>query len=63
MWVPEMTMPEAAEIFFDPEKTALIRFQYGDMEDTYEGYTMCTHLSTTEGTLSVCMKKGAKNNV
>ena len=63
MWVPEMTMPEAASIFFDPEKTALIRFQYGDMEDTYEGYTMCTHLSTTDGTLSVCMKKGAGNNV
>ena len=63
LWVPGMTLPEAAALFLDPGKTEKIVFEYGDMEDTYEGYTMCTHLSTTDGTLSVCMKKGAENNV
>lgn len=56
-----MTLAEAAGIFFDPEKTGVIRFQYGEMEDTYEGFTECRTLMTdAEGKISVCMAKGGE---
>ena len=58
MWVPEMTMPEAAAIFLDPEKTKRILFQYGDMEDEYTDFTVCTYLSVVDEKVTVCMTKG-----
>ena len=54
------TLPEAGAIFFDPSNTAKIVFQYGDMEDTYTGYTVCTSLTVdTDEKVFVCMVKGA----
>lgn len=54
-----MTLPEAAAIFFDPTKTGVIVFEYGEMRDTYEGYTVCVSLSVdSDGTISVCMVRG-----
>ena len=35
----ERTFAEIAEVFTDPEKTQYIRFEYGEMDDEYEGYT------------------------
>ena len=61
IWITGMTLPEAAGIFFEPAKTERIRFQYGEMQDVYEGYTACIHLSTTEGRLSVCLTKGGND--
>jgi len=59
-WFTGYTMQEAAVIFFDPENTQKIVFQYGGMEDTYEGYTECRVLSQdTDGKISVCMARGA----
>lgn len=58
LWMPGMTLPEAAGIFLDPEKTKKVTFEYGEMADTYEGYTTCTHLSVTDGKVTVCMSKG-----
>ncbi len=54
------TMPQAAALFFNPEKTARIVFQYGEMEDVHEGFTTCTNISVdiVDGTVSVCMIKG-----
>lgn len=63
MWVPDMTMQEAAKTFLDPEKTKKVIFEYGEMADTYEGYTACTHLSVTDGKVTICLTKGAGNNV
>ena len=63
LWAPGMTMPEAAALFLDPGKTEKIVFEYGDMADTYEGYTTCTHLSTVDGKVTICLAKGAENNV
>lgn len=54
------TLAEAAGIFLDPGNTARIVFQYGEMEDVYEGFTNCTNLATdTDGRVSVCLTKGA----
>lgn len=53
------TLPEAGAIFFDPSNTAKIVFQYGDMEDTYDGFTVCTNLMIdSDGSISVCLIKG-----
>ena len=54
------TMQQAATIAFDPDKTAHITFQYGEMQDTYDGYTNCVNLSINiDGEISICMKRGA----
>lgn len=59
-WFTGYTMQEAAVIFFEPENTRKIVFQYGEMEDTYEGYTDCRVLSQdADGRISVCMARGA----
>lgn len=58
-WVTGYTMPEAAQVFFNPEKTGTIRFEYGEMADEYEGYTVCTNLLINDdGQISVCLKRG-----
>lgn len=57
-WFSGMTLPEAAALFLDPAKTNLITFEYGEMVDSYEGYTNCTNLSAgADGQISVCMTK------
>lgn len=57
-WFGGMTLPEAAALFLDPAKTNLITFEYGEMVDSYEGYTNCTNLSAgADGQISVCMTK------
>ena len=54
------TMQQAANIFFDPSKTGKIIFQYGEMEEVYEGFTNCTSINMdVDGNVSVCLKKGA----
>ena len=58
-YVSGMAMDKAARIFCDPKKTAVIRFQYGDLEDAYAGYTQCQNISMdADGQISVCMVKG-----
>ena len=53
------TMMQAAMLFFDPAKTDVIVFQYGDMEDRYEGFTNCRNMMINEdGRVSVCLKRG-----
>lgn len=57
-WVHGFSMPEAAQIFFDPEKTGTIVFEYGEMSDTYTGYTYCTSLFIdNDGKVSACLKR------
>ena len=52
------TMQEAAALFFNPEKTAVIRFRYGEMEDTWEGFTVCINIHMEDGQVYVCMTRG-----
>lgn len=52
------TMQQVAMLFLDDSKTARIVFQYGEMEDVYEGFTVCKHMMTEEGRIAVCLVKG-----
>ena len=58
IWIGGMTMAEAAEIAFNPEKTAKIRYQYGEMEDIFTGYTNCTSMGIgPDGKISICLRR------
>ena len=60
LWIRGRTISDVAAIFFDASKTSRITFQFGDDQQTYEGFTNCTSLSVgTDGIVSVCMVKGA----
>ena len=58
LYLPGYTIAEAALTFTDPEKTDVILFQYGEMEDVYTGFTVCTRLAADDDGISVCMTKG-----
>ena len=57
-YIQGLTMVQTAGLFFDTYKTARIVFQYGEMEDVYEGYTNCVNIQVNvDGLVSVCMTK------
>lgn len=59
-WVKGFTMAQAAQVFFDPEKTGHILYEYGAMTDEYTGFTDCRSLIIdNDGQISVCLVKGA----
>lgn len=58
LWIPDMTMAEAAQLALDQTRTFLIRFQYGEMEDVYEGYTNCYGIAIDDEQISIRLKKG-----
>ena len=60
LWLrlPGFTMQAAADIAFNPALTQRIVFQYGQMEDVYEGYTSCTSINNEDSMISVCLVKG-----
>ena len=57
LYLPGCTIAEAALVFTDPEKTDVILFQYGEMEDRYEHFTDCRSILTDGDRISVCMEK------
>jgi hypothetical protein len=60
-WLNGYTMQQAASLFFDPAKTSRIVFNYGEMQDVYEGFTNCINLNVDhDGKVSVCLTKGAQ---
>lgn len=59
LYIPGLNMREVADTVLDEEKTAEIRFEYGEMADTYTGYTECRSINRDwDGRISVCMVKG-----
>lgn len=60
IWLPEMSILEAALIFSDHNKTRTIT-AYGDV--VHEGYTELIHLSTEyEGGIKVALRKEQAND-
>ena len=57
LWVPDKPFWDVGDIVRDPEKTAEITYQYGEMQDIYENYTDCTVLMVQENEIAVCLKK------
>ena len=63
-WISDFPITEAAQIFLNPDKTAVIVFEYGEMSDRYEGFTDCRSISiNVDGLTSVCMVRGVTENV
>ena len=62
-FLPGYTIQAAAAIFFDAGKTAKIVFQYGEMQDEYNGFTNCVNLMQEETRVCVCLTKGNVNAV
>lgn len=52
------TMAEAAVEFGDPENTAEILFEFGEMQEWHKGYTGLRMLISTPEGLQVCLKRG-----
>ena len=42
LYLADVTLPEAFALLTVPEHTATIAYQYGEMEDRYEGYNSLT---------------------
>ena len=58
-WITGYTMQQAAAIFFDPDKTGKIVYEYGEMSDEYAGFTVCVNLFIdADGKVSVCLVRG-----
>ena len=57
-WLHGKTMQEAAALFLDASKTARIVYEYGEMSDVYDGFTVCTNIFIDYGEISVCLVKG-----
>ena len=60
---PGVSFREAAEKFQDENATSVILFQYGNMVDRHEDFTVVTVTRQEEDGVSVCLKKGAAANV
>ena len=57
-YLPDGDIRQAFALFSDPEKTARIRFIYGEMEDVYEGYTDLTAIAAgQDGEIRVQLRK------
>lgn len=52
-----MTMQRAANLMLNPQKTARITFQYGEMETVYKDYTVCMILRDEGTSISACLVK------
>ena len=62
-YVNGKTFMELAQIFTDATKTSLIKFEYGDMTDTYENFTNCNTIIVDEyGQGSVMLQKAGAAN-
>lgn len=61
-WVNGYTMQQAALVFLDASKTGDIVYQYGEMQDEYHGFTVCTSLMIdNDGQVSACLIRGGAN--
>jgi len=60
LWLtfPSFTMQDAISIVLDTSKTSRIMFVYGEMSDTYTGYTVCRSILQEYNSISVCMVRG-----
>ena len=52
------TLSEVAITFIDPTATDVIIFEYGEMSDTYEGYTFVRFMQSSENGCDICLTKG-----
>ena len=52
-WLHDINITEAAALFLDPEKTATIKFVYGQYMNVFEGFTTVLLLHITDRGVNV----------
>ncbi len=58
LWLPGWTMIDAVQKAFNPSAIQTIVYQYGEMKDTFEGYTVCTNIMQQDDEIAICLVKG-----
>lgn len=61
LYLRGLTLAQAFELLSDQANTAVIRYEYGEMSDVYEGFTHLTTLMEREGEVSAALKKEEKH--
>lgn len=57
LYLRRLTLAQAFALLSDPTNTAVIRYEYGEMEDVFEGFTHLTTLMEREGEVSAALKQ------
>lgn len=57
LYLRGLTLAQAFAVLSDPANTAVIRYEYGEMEDIFEGFKHLTTLMEREGEVSAALKK------
>lgn len=55
--IADASFAAIATIFSDPEKTAHIRYEYGEMADEYDGFTTVLTIMRTEYGFDISLRK------
>lgn len=58
-YLQNITLPMAYDLFSDPQKTGTLVFDYGEMQDVYEGFTQMNTIKITEDGVDVRLDKEA----
>ena len=61
-YVPGVTAADVLPKFLKPSATEHIRFEYGEMVDVYDGFTVLSTVLTEPTQVSICLKKAVNNN-
>lgn len=61
-FLKHITFFEAYDLFSNPLKTQTLIFDYGDMQDVYEGFTELDTIKKTEDGVNVRMNKPEVSN-
>ena len=59
-YVPWVTAADVLPKFLKPSATKRIVFEYGEMSDVYEDYTVLSTVLTEPTKVSICMKKAGE---
>lgn len=57
LYIRGQSLAQAFAVLSDPANTAVIRYEYGEMSDVYEGFTHLTALMERDGEVSAALKK------
>lgn len=56
LWIPGKFW-DVADMARNAEKMQIITFQFGEMQEEYEGYTICTGIMSNSDVIAVSMVK------
>lgn len=60
-FLKNITLPMAYDLFSDTRKTGTLIFNYGEMQDVYEGYTQVNTIKISEDGVDVRLDKEVAN--